>query len=60
MWCFFRQVSVAGVVDTPCNLLLILHRGSFEVVKFFRRNFYMRGDGTCCYYYTEVGAEHAV
>jgi hypothetical protein len=25
-------------------------------VKFIRRNFYVRGDGTCCYYYTEVGS----
>jgi hypothetical protein len=23
-------------------------------LKFIRRNFYVRGDGTCCYYYTDV------
>eukprot|EP00882_Tetradesmus_deserticola_P023439 GHRQ01025505.1.p1 GENE.GHRQ01025505.1~~GHRQ01025505.1.p1 ORF type:complete len:293 (+),score=136.66 GHRQ01025505.1:102-980(+) len=27
--------------------------GSSNGVKFIRKNFYVRGDGTCCYYYTE-------
>jgi methyltransferase-like protein 6 len=31
--------------------------GSSSGVKFIRKNFYVRGDGTCCYYYTEVGSK---